>query len=390
MKSMTDKEKQQNYLDTAKFFLLTLRYAIFEDKKMPKKPDNVRWEDLFILSQRHSVIPIVFQYIMKIKDEIEPNLFLKWKNENDLYVFVDTEQNFAWDEIKNYFSQKEIPILPVKGILLKSIYPQTYLRTMGDLDILFKREFREKIHESLSELGYKYDGSHSDTTVDFYHRPTNSNIEAHYSLMPKSAPFKDYYVDIWEKALATETPFLYRLSREDEYLFLLIHAAKHFFSGGTGVRTIVDLYLFNKKYHDALDREYIKKELEKVSEIAKKSGPQEYSLIEFEKIVKKLMDQWFNNEIILDNTGLKIITDGVYGRSENLWVKRLKEMGRKRYLLYRLFPPLDELKKKYTILKRIPFLLPVFWIWRLITGPIKRRKRIVYELKIIKNSSLKQ
>ena len=62
-------------------------------------------------------------------------------------------------------------------------------------------------------------------------------------------------------------------------------------------------------------------------------------------------------------------------------------MGRKRYLLYRLFPPLDELKKKYTILKRIPFLLPVFWIWRLITGPIKRRKRIVYELKTINDTT---
>ena len=55
----------------------------------------------------------------------------------------------------------------------------------------------------------------------------------------------------------------YRLSDEDFYVFLIAHIAKHYRFGGTGIRSLLDLYVYEKSLTD-LDFKYIEGELEKI------------------------------------------------------------------------------------------------------------------------------
>jgi hypothetical protein len=67
----------------------------------------------------------------------------------------------------------------------------------------------------------------------------------------------DYYDDIWTKVSKREGyNYSYCLSDEDFYIYMIYHCAKHFKSGGLGIRMLMDVYVYLNS-HQNLDREYI-------------------------------------------------------------------------------------------------------------------------------------
>lgn len=45
---------------------------------------------------------------------------------------------------------------------------------------------------------------------------------------------------------------------------MIVHMAKHFQNGGSGIRSIVDIWQFEKKMKDQMDWDYVETELAKV------------------------------------------------------------------------------------------------------------------------------
>lgn len=45
--------------------------------------------------------------------------------------------------------------------------------------------------------------------------------------------------------------------------------------------------------------------------------------------------------------------------------KEIAAYGRVRYTLRRIFPPFSKMKRAYPVLRRLPVLLPLFWLWRI-------------------------
>lgn len=271
-----------------------------------------------------------------------------------------------------------------------------------------------------------------------------TTVELHRALLNDTSPFAEYYKDAWRRALPTAEPFVCRLSREDEYIFLLIHGHKHFSGAGSGVRTVLDFWLYLKRYGKELDRKYIATELSRAQEIARQSASphaqeiacqsaspsiQETSqtaksenlrntdpetafnpfeeaasdmivetaaeteapLEEFEKTLEREISLWFSAENpTLDETGVALLSDGVYGRIEKLWERKLQEKGKFKYFAERLFPPYKVMKQRFTLLEKLPFLLPFFWIWRLIRGAFCRRKAAAAEYRYIREKSRKE
>lgn len=192
--------------------------------------------------------------------------------------------------------------------------------------------------------------------------------------MPKASPFSNYCLGAWDKAKESETPFLFRFSKEDEYLYLLMHAYKHFYGAGSGVRTVLDFQLFVKKYGNGLDRTYIEKEMKKAAADSKEARSGE-SLERFEALLFEKSEEWFgNSEIEIDKTTVKILADGVYGRRENVWKQNLEKDGR-RYLWRRLFPPFPDMKMSFPKLQKQPFLLPLYWCKRIFRALFKSERK---------------
>jgi hypothetical protein len=185
--------------------------------------------------------------------------------------------------IKKNFIDNNIAFLPIKGPLVRSCYPIAYMRTMADLDILVKKDKLKAVKKIMKSLGYT--PMHEGGNHDVYHKLPFMNVEIHRNMISEIYDLSKYYHNIWYKVKKIDNTSEYYLSDEDHYIFIVAHSAKHYGAGGTGVRSVLDLYFYNKKYSN-MNREYIDVELEKLN------------LIRFECHMRKLASGWFDNEVL--------------------------------------------------------------------------------------------
>jgi hypothetical protein len=78
---------------------------------------------------------------------------------------------------------------------------------------------------------------------------------------------------------------------------------------------------------------------------------------------------------------LYIFNSGTYGNIKNKVEKDVKEMGRWKYFKSRLFTTKEIMLNDFPILRKLPFLYPVFFIIRLFRGLFFRREKFMAQLK---------
>ena len=52
--------------------------------------------------------------------------------------------------------QEKIWYMPLKGTIIKDLYPSIGMRQMSDFDILFDKEYAEIVRDILLDLGFSY------------------------------------------------------------------------------------------------------------------------------------------------------------------------------------------------------------------------------------------
>ena len=370
----------------AEYFIRLIRFGVGISDKIPEKPENIEWAEVYKLSKNHSLNVIAYQALKKANTAVEEDVWQKWERKYRLAIQADTEQLFAWDEIKELAEKYAFKVLPMKGINVKKLYPCPSLRQMGDIDLLYEKEDFKKIKQALEDVGYVYETSSSESNHQVFKRLPVMDVEMHRDLFACDHPFYAYYVNPFSRAQRTELQYVYTFSLNDEYIYTVLHAAKHYFSYGSGVRTFLDMHIFLSHYQSELDFSYIEKELAKADELAKQNGA-DYSIVEFEKSARELANDWFNgDEVYLSETALCVISGGVYGVLERGW-KRAYEKEGKKYLWRRLFPSYKAMCKRSPILKKLPFLLPFFWIGRLFK--VFKSKTAKQEYRYIKSQEKK-
>ena len=264
---------KETFFKTGEYFIRLVRFGASGGEGLPpEKPEEVSWRDILLLSEKHSLAALTYSALSRLEKKPDGETAEQWEHAYRVCVHADIQQEFAWEEIKERFSEQGIKFLPLKGILLKSLYPEPAFRSMGDLDILYEEKNFEKIKTLMRESGYEYRTESAGSNHQIFFRPPVTTVELHRALLNDTSPFAEYYKGVWRRALPTAEPFVCRLSREDEYIFLLIHGHKHFSGAGSGVRTVLDFWLYLKRYGKELDRKYIAAELSRAQEIARQSA----------------------------------------------------------------------------------------------------------------------
>lgn len=380
--------EKERFLSLCDYFIRLVRFGLGADECAPNKPTDVEWADVYELSERHSLTALCF-FALK-GEEVSNEVKVKWERAYDSCVRTDVLQLYAWEEIKQTAKESGLKLLPLKGLHVKKLYPQTVLRQMGDLDILYEAEKFPLLKEKLQELGYAYrkESTHSNHQV-FFREPV-TETEFHSDLMPEGAAYRAYYEEPWKRAVKTEEENIYAFSRNDEYVYSVLHAAKHYGTAGSGIRTIADFYLYLKKYKAELDRAYIDRELKKADELAIAARHDAISAVSFEKMLLQTVKELFEeDEIIFSEESLRMISDGVYGSLESFWKKGCEKTGKKKYIFKRLFPSYSVMKRQHPVLKYLPFLLPFFWFTRMCKALFKNGKRVRAELKYVSDMETK-
>ena len=132
------------------------------------KTNDLDIDYLIKLCKNHSILPLLYvslkKYNIELTEEQEKVLNKAYKSA----VYTEAVQESEKSMILAALSNNNIKCMPLKGSVLKYLYPSPELRTMSDLDILYKGNTKI-VHDELAGLGYKC--VKSAGTDDEYHKP---------------------------------------------------------------------------------------------------------------------------------------------------------------------------------------------------------------------------
>lgn len=328
---------------------------------------------LYTLSKRHDLAHLVGDALDKnglLPDGSEAQKhFLKERN---MAVYRYEQMRYELDCIYQTFENAKIPFIPLKGAVIRQYYPEPWMRTSCDIDLLVKEtDLQAAIHVLKYKLGYRCDsiGAH-DAQI---YAPSGVHLELHYTLSKAEdkETLAEIFQTVWE--YDKENPsYCRKMSDAMFYCYFLAHTANHVREGGCGVRPFLDVHFLQRQADiDVVERE----------DVLQRAG-----LLKFAKEVEALAEFWFGGaETSNHNEDFAeyVLTGGVYGTMQNrVAVKTNIKQGKFRYLCSRIFLPYRELKFKYPRLQKWPILFPFYQVkrwFRLLKED--SRERSVRELK---------
>lgn len=356
-------------LENGEILMLLVKSSITGEKYT--LPEELSLDDIFYLSQRHSIVPLVYIGLINCGIDKENCIMKNMLSVYCNYLIKSEIQMKAVEQLFDVFEKNNVCYMPLKGCKLKSLYANPELRAMGDADILIKREQYPKIEILMNNLGYVFDsaGDH-----DYAWKSDKLFVELHYKLFPDySTAFTDFFSDGWKLATNNNGCY-YSMNIEDEFIYIFVHYAKHYRNGGIGFRQVIDLWLYMKT-HINMDFSYINKIMVRLN------------LVDFYHNTMKLIDYWFNGgekDSIVCLMANYIINSGNWGTIEmHAKAKGVVSaqnsgssliVGRFKAIIRIFFPSYNDIKMKYPVLKTHKYLLPAIWIFRWVDSVIKRPK----------------
>lgn len=293
------------------------------------------------------------------------DLYAPFEQHHMLAVFRHENILFEQERVCEALEAASLPHMPLKGALLRALYPEAWMRPSCDVDVLVRVEDLDRALIALAENGFAVGSrtSHDVALSSSGHIPT----ELHFRLWEngQSDKIRAMLESVWDTAsLVDGTSYQYAMTDGLFYFYHVAHMAKHLVHGGCGIRPFLDLWLMDKQGgSEERDRLLTEGELSTFAEVA-----------------RALCRVWFDGDPHTDVTlALEafILDGGVYGSETNrVAISQQQRGGRLRYAMSRIFASRDELKVHFPVLERRPWLAPplqvVRWFKILLRGDAKR------------------
>lgn len=362
-----------------------LQYAI---KKKPLDREAVKaylngekLSTLYKVAKKHDVAHLVAFALTEncISFEAEEwKLFLEEKEQASLrYEMLQADIN----EICACFDKNGIEYIPLKGAVLRQYYPQRWMRTSCDIDILVHDDDLSKAVDCLvKECSYTTDGKKTYHDISLY-SPFGMHLELHHNIKETVDKYDKLLTQVWEFSKKTdEKRYEYIELNEFLMLHLIAHMAYHFIGGGCGLRSVLDIWILR---HSLKIDDNVLNDLLENAELKK-----------FYDTVVSLSEYWFGDLTNVSDTVLEaekfILLGGVYGtKKQNALSKQVKSGGKFGYFIRRIFMPYESLAILYPVIKKYKILTPFCQILRWF-GAIFKAKRIRKEIKNVSMTSEEQ
>ena len=333
---------KREYKQNAYYVMYLIRCALGGKVPAKNKLDKMDLSGVFAVAKGHLLAALVAYALESAGIFVEDFEEEKFKSIRK-NIILDTDRANVTAELE----KAGIWYMPLKGSITKELYPQLGMRQMADNDILFDMSRALDVKNIMLSLGFTNEtfdkGGH-----DVYFKQPVSNFEMHTRLFSRSfdETLFEYYNRVTERMMpADDCNFGKKLSREDFYIYITAHEYKHYTNAGTGLRGLVDTYVYLSKYCDELDMEYIARECEKlgIAEFERKNRELALHLLGGRKLTKS------ENEMFD-----YFIFSGTYGNVSNRVNNKIKRdySGRfvkVRYLFGRLAIPVSAKNPKYSI-----------------------------------------
>lgn len=380
-------------------------------------PEGASWEEAHALAARNGMEGASWHAAM-LRDDVPGELSRRWAAEADMTLLRRLRFDVEREQVLAGLAARGLSYLPLKGVLIAGYYPAPEMRSMADNDILYgfvepdeqggfrirgvdeaerERTTARAVREAaalMAERGYEAvsleKGNHES-----FHKEPSFNFELHRSLVASSSPHAAYYANPWKRALRDEADsHLLRFSDEDEYLYFLVHAHKHFDASGCGIRFLADLRVLMDAKGEGMDWGYVRGELESLG------------LADFEACSRTLADAALGGACSLagpdggpllngvqERLLMHFLGCGTYGTLRVRVGRQLERIvaesegdlaqAKRRYLFERTFIPEDVMKDAFPAFHRHKALRLLLPAYRACRGLARHPKRIWRELRML-------
>ncbi|MGE5653940.1 MAG: nucleotidyltransferase family protein [Bacillota bacterium] len=343
-------------------YLIQLLSSVLHGSQPPQPTAGLDWGKLYRVAAFHRVTAMASYAIDRLPIDEQPGseLLGRFRTDRSVAVAREANQHVHLEQLLEALRSSSIACLPLKGCILKELYPSAEMRFMVDVDLLIDDQQIEEVKGIMSGLGYELRSQ--GETHDLYLKPPFMTVEIHRQLMPERVTYRNYFQSVWSR-VGTDDRRCY-LSDEDFYIYLIAHLAKHWTSGGMGIRSIMDVWLYTRRYRELTHNEYTRAELQSIG------------LRTFAENVERLGQVWFGDEPgdqWHEEMTDFVIASGSAGTRQNAIIMEAAKdskdeapfaLARCASLLRLLFPPLKMMWVGYPYLHRLPVLLPLAWVCR--------------------------
>ena len=338
--------------------------------------------DGFSVSDEDSLIKLAKEHDLShlIYDALEKNgIGCSSKSAMQQYyasIWRAEQMTHELESMTKLFEENGIDFIPLKGAVIRPLYPEPWMRTSADIDILFHEEDVENVSDLLvRDLGYTKDTEDTDSHHLSFHVPSSDvHIEIHRKL------FREFQVGqsvldqiplIWEHA-SPRQGYKHLLYMSDPYFYFyhIAHMVKHISSsGGCPIRSLIDLWILD----NSPDRDEKKRRA-----VLKKAG-----VLTFAEAMSDTAKAWMESgEVSSEALEQFILTGQMYGDIKNKVSFGVESDGLTKYVFKRIFLPYDTMKYAFPVLQKHRWLTPLFQIirWTRVFRE-KYRVRFVYRMK---------
>ena len=317
-------------------------------------------ETLTQIGLRQSILPIIYRGLKKfgVSEGVVQGC--------DQVRFKDTKQyilqNDALKKIAAALDEAQVPYIPLKGAVLRHLYPAPELRTSSDIDVLVKEKALETAVTAIEKA------TDFKTLKKAYHDismvNTQVHLELHFTIKENAENIDQLLSQAWEYASpAGDGSSRYDFTPEFQVFYVVAHMCHHFLHGGLGIRPFLDLWLLKNRteYDETM-----------VRTLCSESG-----ILKFYEECCNLAEVWLGDGEHTETTKLLekfCLTGGVFGSAQ------FKNAGRQRkkrgwnYIASRIFPPAYQVKEFYRDESGTKHTLAYYYLKRLISWLNKRRR----------------
>lgn len=292
-------------------------------------------------------------------------------------IFDYTQRKSALNDIADAFKYESVAYIPLKGSYICDLYPEPWMRTSSDIDVLVHEDDLNIAIKLLEEHTYFNFMKKAQHDVSFKNK--HVHLELHFSLLSAVDKLNSVLSEPWKYTYEIEDSCRYNFTNEFNIFYIVAHAAKHFIrGGGMGIRPIIDIYfLRTKTTYDEIT----------VKQLCDKAG-----ILGFYNTCCSLISVWFDhgkhNEISECFEDL-VLSGGVFGSQHVSILLNKRHNSGNDYFKHRIFMSSDDIKYHYPQCRKYPFLIPCYQVVRW-THLLKKDKTKQYLSEIKQANSIDQ
>lgn len=343
-------------MDTKDILFSLLRHAVCgeeleEETIKACTPENL--ESVYSLAKKHDLAHLAAHAVENL-DIPDCDVLKKLKNSQMRAIYRYARTDFAYEQICRVLEAAQIPFIPLKGSVLRQYYPEPWMRTSGDIDVLVKESDFDRAVKELACHGWTAKGDIQYQNICLY-SANGVLLELHFNIRVKMDAADTVMDLVWQNAACEKgKQYTYRQSDAFFVCHQLAHMAKHVLVGGCGIRPFLDMWILKQRLMP--------------NEEALQSMCMDAQLDVFLQQVTLLTDVWFGKGQHTQATKALetyILDGGVYGSLSNkVVVSQVRVGGKFKNFLHRMFVPRDQMAQMYPVLKEKGWLTPVYQVVR--------------------------